>query len=134
MYGCSLDNRDSVVRYCSPSRYDREQNKIIPDAFELRINEDYLSCYWKEFYSKNNLKKIYKEAKEKLVIKGNGAFATLKIQEIKQIGSNNGIGNITVKHLAVLKSYSGIYNAINNFKFRRDLTLKAKINPIDAII
>lgn len=135
MYSCCLNDNDSIVRYCSQTRYDKKQNKIIPEAFELRVGEEYLSCYWKDFYKGSNLKKIYKEAKDSgLVINEKGAFATLTVRDIKQIGHNNNIINIMVKHLKVFRSYSGIYNTTNDFKFRRDLVLKAKINAIDTIV
>jgi hypothetical protein len=92
-----------------------------------------LSCYWKEFYKTDNLKKVYKEAQSQLVLNRNGGFAILKIQDIKKIGLNNGINNIGVKHLKVFKSYSGIYNTVNTFRFRRDLALAANMKALDKI-
>lgn len=133
MFCRCLKDKDNIVRYCSPARYDKNLNKAIPDAFQLKHDEEYLSCFWKEFYKKNDLKNIYKEAKDKLVVKETGGFAILKIQNIKKIGLNNGINNIRAKHLRMFKSYSGIYNTTNDFRFIRDLALAANMEALDKI-
>lgn len=132
MYGSELKNSDNIVRYCSPKNWQSSNNEVLPGAFELREKETYLSCFWKEFYKKNALKKVYNEAAQKLKIKMTGAFVVLNVGDIKSVGKEHQIKNIQVKHKAITGSYSGIYNTTNDIRFRRNLAMKANVCPVCA--
>lgn len=62
MFNNRIKDEHHIVRYCKPRYYDCSKKEITnPDAYALRKGEDYLSCFWKEYYKTNAIENIYNE-------------------------------------------------------------------------
>ena len=49
-YGCCLPGEDHVVRYCSPTRYDKKTRRPKLVTFQPKPSESYWSVYRLEFF------------------------------------------------------------------------------------
>lgn len=136
MFGHRIKDEHHIVRYCNQRYYDCSKKEITdPDAFALRKGESYLSCFWKEFYKKSSLKKIYKEATDhKLKINKKGCFAILSVATTKKIAKEAGLDNIDIRQIDFWRSHSGIYEMTNDFRFRRNMAIISEKYNIENII
>lgn len=125
MFNSRLKDKHHIIRYCKPKHYDCYKKEITnPDAFALRDGEKYLSCFWKEYYKKFPLENIYKEAlNNNLTPNKKGGFTVISVGKIKEIGKKNNLSDIEIRHLKLIRSYSGIHKTTNDYKFLRELVL-----------
>lgn len=130
MFSHRVKDTDHIVRYCKPRYYDKSKREIISyEAFKLREGEKYLSCFWKEYYKNNPLERIYEEAlNNNLTPSKEGGFSVLLVEKIKKTGKRHELFSIKIKHKGFMRSYSGIYNTTNEYKFLRDMLLVATEN------
>lgn len=110
----SLSNSDHVLRYCRP-RY--VNGGIIHfSAFELRLDEEFLSVNWMEYFGESvsveeQTEGIRTALSKKLELKSNGRFARFHVGTVKAR-----IQNTEVKQVPGPKdpSHAGIYSGKDN--------------------
>ena len=115
-----VPNKDHVARYCSPKlvKRDPETRSVIgvfPEAFELKVNEEYLSTRWIEFFREEENSGQFKMALEAFRktfqgVKPNGAFAKLHVGSILEAGKKQKC-DIRVQDRSSLSNlgYAGIF-------------------------
>lgn len=132
--GSILPDGHHIVRYCSPSRWSKDQQEIFSSAFELSENDlkadiPYLSCAYLEYYAKNSFKKVCADISRLRSTKDTGCFVKLNIGKIREIGKQKNHPSIIIRKLKSSKapSYSGIFNTTNDEQLRIQLAVEATL-------
>lgn len=87
MAGDPLPDDDHVVRYCRPAQVS-SHGLPLPEAFELRTDEAYLSVNWLEYFQESDLTAAVQRVREAFQTKRfrigrRGLFAVLDIGDAK---------------------------------------------------
>jgi hypothetical protein len=120
--GAILPDEDHVVRYVPWARLRKDEydNVIgfLPQAFELRMNEDSLSVSWLEYFNGDREKQLHavvKELRNDRNLGKKSAFGVGKIEEIKRTcKDNNARVRIVYEPGRNIKSHSSIRNLPRN--------------------
>lgn len=136
--GKILPDSDHIVRYCSPSRWDRKNREIFPSAFELtekelNSSEPYLSCGHLEHYKNNAFGRVCCDIASIRNVSDRGCFCQLGIGKIKEIGRQANHNDIYINKLSNKKnpSYAGIFKTSNNLKLLVKLAVEATLSIKD---
>lgn len=91
----NIPDPDSLLRYASPNRTHQSDDGtpewLLPQAFELRDSEDYLSLTWVEFFQGSQdeqIKAAIDEFRQSMRIRPNGAFGMATAAAIKEAGGS----------------------------------------------
>ena len=130
-----IPKKDHVTRFHSTRHYDQNTGNVLPIAFELRENEEFVSCAWVEYPGNKNEddeKRDITKSLLKSMLSPNcirrGVYSTLQVDTIYSI-AHNSKETIKVTHepSGLAPSHAGIYHS-NNFRFIRDLAREATKN------
>lgn len=137
MKSAKIPDKDHVARYCSPKHISGEE--IQATAFMLKVEEEYLSVNWLEYFRCNSreseineLRKIYSK---KLTMRASARVAVLNVGEVceKVLKESSDRRRIEILHDPTPPtpfhtgdpSHSGIYNLRNDDEFIAELIVEA---------
>lgn len=110
-----IDEKDHVARYCKPPCV-RADGLPLACAFQLRLQEGYLSVNWLEYYKELNLAVAIDCVRQAFINKGykparSGRFAVLQVNQMKSVVSSLSSKPFRVKYLPTAKdpSHTGIF-------------------------
>lgn len=109
-----IPDSDHIVRYASPSKWNKKLKIIKIKAFQLRTEkqEEDLSCNHSEFRN-NIIEEIIKDMENHGLVmdKENGTLFKMNIGAIKKIGEAY-LQKISVQRKNSIDSYSGIFGTL----------------------
>ena len=102
MTGDLLSDDDHVSRYCSPRAV--RNGRVLPDAFQLRAGEEYLSVNWLESFGRLSRRDAVNRVRTRMTANGftlrdNGRFAVLRVGAVKRVRPVVGDIELSVEHM-----------------------------------
>lgn len=105
----NIPDEHHIARYCRPKHV--EDDQILPEVFELRQDEEYLSCNWMEYFKEEEvlqqIKCVRNAMKNIFKLSSNGKLVRFNVGKTK-----SSIDSLQIKGIPETQnpSHAGIYS------------------------